>query len=104
MLLASHCCALPGAIVSFMESWGFVIATQAQHDHVISVLPPIPQLLHNTGQPRLMVRRPFHLLPQPRMEVFLTDNRGHGVRAAEPIARGTFVVEYAGTPQHSEIH
>ena len=43
-------------------------------------------------------RRPFHLLPQPRMEVFLTDNRGFGVRAAEPIARGTFVVEYAGAP------
>lgn len=30
------------------------------------------------------------------MEVFLTDNRGFGVRAAEPIARGTFIVEYTG--------
>jgi hypothetical protein len=34
--------------------------------------------------------------PQP-MEVFLTtNNRGHGVRAARPIAKGAFVVEYAG--------
>jgi len=31
------------------------------------------------------------------MEIFLTtNNRGHGVRAARPIARGEFVVEYAG--------
>jgi hypothetical protein len=31
------------------------------------------------------------------MEAFLTtNNRGHGVRAARPIAKGEFVVEYAG--------
>ncbi len=41
-------------------------------------------------------RRQFHQLPQPRMEVFLTSDRGFGVRAAEPIARGSFVVEYTG--------
>ncbi len=32
------------------------------------------------------------------MDVFLTDNRGWGVRAAERIARGAFIVEYTGAP------
>ncbi|KAK9907625.1 hypothetical protein WJX75_007200 [Coccomyxa subellipsoidea] len=40
--------------------------------------------------------RPFHLLPVPKTELFLTDNRGWGVKAAEQIPRGTFIVEYAG--------
>jgi hypothetical protein len=40
--------------------------------------------------------RPFHLLPLPPMEVFLTSDKGWGVRAAAPIPRGTFVCEYAG--------
>jgi SET domain len=30
------------------------------------------------------------------MKVFLTDNRGWGVRAAQEIKRGSFIVEYAG--------
>ena len=30
------------------------------------------------------------------MEVFLTSNRGWGVKAGEPITRGAFIVEYAG--------
>lgn len=40
--------------------------------------------------------KPFHLLKMPKMEVFLTDNRGHGVRPLQPVKRGQFVVEYAG--------
>lgn len=40
--------------------------------------------------------RPFHDLQSPQVEVFLTDNRGWGVKAAETIMKGTFVVEYAG--------
>ncbi len=37
-----------------------------------------------------------HPTPQA-MEIFqTTNNRGHGVRAARPIRRGEFVVEYAG--------
>ncbi|GAB4819069.1 hypothetical protein N2152v2_006115 [Parachlorella kessleri] len=40
--------------------------------------------------------RPFWQLDQPGMEVFLTDTKGWGVRAAQPIPRGTFIVEYAG--------
>lgn len=40
---------------------------------------------------------PFHRLKPPRMEVFLTDNgRGWGVRAAQPVKKGDFIVEYAG--------
>jgi hypothetical protein len=40
--------------------------------------------------------RPFHQLPSPPMEVFLTRDRGWGVRAAAPISAGVFLVEYAG--------
>mmetsp|Transcript_21384 Transcript_21384/g.64125 ORF Transcript_21384/g.64125 Transcript_21384/m.64125 type:complete len:1271 (-) Transcript_21384:161-3973(-) len=40
--------------------------------------------------------KPFHLLKMPRIQTFLTENRGHGVRAMQFIARGTFVVEYVG--------
>lgn len=40
--------------------------------------------------------RPFHELQSPQVEVFLTENRGWGVKAAQPISKGTFVVEYAG--------
>jgi hypothetical protein len=41
--------------------------------------------------------RPFHALPQPKMELYLTEDKGWGVKAGEPIVRGTFIVEYAGT-------
>lgn len=44
--------------------------------------------------------RPFHQLQSPKVEVFLTRDRGWGVKAAEPIARGSFVVEYAGETMH----
>ncbi len=40
--------------------------------------------------------RPFHALPSPAMELFLTPDRGWGVAAGAPIPRGTFIVEYAG--------
>ena len=40
--------------------------------------------------------RPFHALDLPPMEVFLTSEKGWGVRATGAIRRGTFVVEYAG--------
>ena len=40
--------------------------------------------------------RPFHALPLPDLEVFLTADKGWGVRAVAPIKRGTFIVEYAG--------
>ena len=34
------------------------------------------------------------------MEVFLTRDRGWGVKAAQPIAKGSFIVEYAGEVMH----
>jgi histone-lysine N-methyltransferase NSD1 len=41
--------------------------------------------------------RPFQQLPQPRTKPFLTrSGRGWGLKAAEAIPRGTFVVEYVG--------
>ncbi|KFM24086.1 Histone-lysine N-methyltransferase, H3 lysine-36 and H4 lysine-20 specific [Auxenochlorella protothecoides] len=40
--------------------------------------------------------RAFHLLPAPRLEVFLTDGKGWGVRCADALAPGTFLAEYAG--------
>ncbi len=40
--------------------------------------------------------RPFAALAQPDMEVFLTEDKGWGVRARQRIPRGTFIVEYAG--------
>lgn len=40
--------------------------------------------------------RPFHLLKGPQLDVFLTQNRGHGVRVNAPMKAGQFVVEYAG--------
>ena len=47
-----------------------------------------------------MLYRPFHQLQSPKVEVFLTGDRGWGVKAAEPIAKGSFVVEYAGEIMH----
>lgn len=44
----------------------------------------------------LCSNKPFHLLRAPQLEVFLTANRGHGVRATQPLAKGQFVLEYAG--------
>jgi hypothetical protein len=44
----------------------------------------------------LCSNRPFHLLRPPPVEVFLTRDRGHGVRAIAPLPKGAFVVEYAG--------
>lgn len=44
----------------------------------------------------LCSNKPFHLLQAPQLEVFLTENRGHGVRVTHPLGRGQFVVEYAG--------
>ena len=40
--------------------------------------------------------KPFHMLESPKMDVFLTSSKGWGVRAAENINQGTFIVEYAG--------
>ncbi len=40
--------------------------------------------------------RPFVELASPAMEVFLTPDKGWGVRAAAFIPRGSFIVEYAG--------
>ncbi len=40
--------------------------------------------------------RPFYQLECPNMEVFLTKDKGWGVRAKEFIPRGRYVVEYAG--------
>lgn len=39
---------------------------------------------------------PFHLLPKLDLEVFLTENRGYGVRTNQFLATGQFVVEYTG--------
>ncbi|KAK9830440.1 hypothetical protein WJX72_011758 [[Myrmecia] bisecta] len=44
----------------------------------------------------LCSNRPFHLLKPPKVSIFLTENRGWGVRAEEPIPENTFIVEYAG--------
>ena len=40
--------------------------------------------------------RPFSMLQLPKMDLILTENRGWGVKAAAPIPRGAFIVEYAG--------
>eukprot|EP00775_Hariotina_reticulata_P011777 gene11777-11922_t len=40
--------------------------------------------------------KPFHLLKAPSLDIFLTENRGHGVRVAAPLPKNCFVVEYAG--------
>jgi hypothetical protein len=40
--------------------------------------------------------KPFHQLKAPPLEVFLTENRGHGVRLTQGLDKGQFVVEYAG--------
>ena len=44
----------------------------------------------------LCTNRPFYKLETPKLDMILTDNKGWGVQAAEPIEKGTFVVEYAG--------
>ena len=36
------------------------------------------------------------MLQLPKMDLILTENRGWGVKAAAPIPKGTFIVEYAG--------
>jgi SET domain-containing protein len=38
------------------------------------------------------------MLQLPKMDLFLTENRGWGVKAAAPIPKGAFIVEYAGVP------
>ena len=43
------------------------------------------------------------MLQLPKMDLFLTENRGWGVKAAAPIPRGAFIVEYAGALQHCEL-
>jgi hypothetical protein len=45
---------------------------------------------------QLCSNKPFHLLKAPQLDVFLTENRGHGVRMTQPLRKGNFVVEYAG--------
>ncbi|GIL75955.1 hypothetical protein Vretifemale_5643 [Volvox reticuliferus] len=44
----------------------------------------------------LCSNRSLHLLRQPKTEVFLTENRGWGVRTMEPLSKGAFIIEYAG--------
>lgn len=44
--------------------------------------------------------KPFHLLRAPELDVFLTQNRGHGVRVMNKMPAGTFVMEYAGEVRH----
>ena len=45
-----------------------------------------------------MLRRGFQNLANPRMEAFQTQHTGWGVRACQPIAKGNFIIEYAGAP------
>lgn len=45
----------------------------------------------------LCSNKPFHLLgPGPVIQAFLTENRGHGVKAMQAINKGSFVIEYLG--------
>ena len=53
-------------------------------------------ITHQWSTHRRFLCRPFHQLKSPQVEVFLTTNRGWGVKAAEPLAKGTFIIEYAG--------
>ena len=55
---------------------------------------------HHTEK-RLTQCRPFSMLQLPKMDLILTENRGWGVKAAAPIPKGTFIVEYAGACQRS---
>lgn len=43
-------------------------------------------------------------MQSPQVEVFLTTNRGWGVKAGHPIKKGTFVVEYAGLNLAITLH
>ena len=43
------------------------------------------------------------MLQLPKMDLFLTENRGWGVKAAAPIPKGIFIVEYAGMCQRSLV-
>jgi hypothetical protein len=52
--------------------------------------------------------RSFEELKSPLVEAFLTPNRGWGVKAAQPIQDGCFVVEYVGEclmlpPYHAKV-
>eukprot|EP00798_Chlamydomonas_sp_ICE-L_P007513 gene7513-658_t len=47
-----------------------------------------------TGE--LCSNRPFHQLEEPEVETFATENMGHGIRAMQHVARGSFLMEYAG--------
>ena len=48
--------------------------------------------------------RPFQAMRSPQMESFLTENRGWGVRASQPIRKGTFIVEYAGKAVGADVY
>eukprot|EP00798_Chlamydomonas_sp_ICE-L_P001387 gene1387-32756_t len=52
----------------------------------------------------LCSNRAFHQLEAPSLEVFPTSNRGYGVKTRQAVARGGFVVEYAGEViDHTEM-
>ena len=45
----------------------------------------------------LCTNKAFHLLGAgPTIQAFLTENRGHGVKAMQAITKGSFVIEYLG--------
>ena len=71
--------------------------------HVVeptSFLACLPVLAHVCETLDCVVDRPFHQLQSPKVEVFLTRDRGWGVKAAELVAKGSFIVEYAGKCLH----
>lgn len=42
--------------------------------------------------------RPFQELPSPCVQIFLTEGRGWGVKAAHTILCSSFIVEFVGEP------
>ena len=49
----------------------------------------------------MRVCRPFHQLPSPAVQLFLTEGRGWGVKAAQPIHHSSFIVEFVGQSANS---
>eukprot|EP00889_Picochlorum_renovo_P004721 jgi/Picre1/31751/NNA_007102.t1 len=92
---SSVCCCSPGiencsgnvAVGSVLSGCGHECLNRLSYIHCDQKTCPCGILCAN---------KPFHQLEMPKMEVFLTSSKGWGVKAAETIPCGTFIVEYTG--------
>ena len=94
VMAASSFLYLPAHLGRFPAACPYVMAVQGPPRRMACVSrvksPQVTSL-------RIMCR-PFQAMRSPQMQSFLTENRGWGVRASQPIRKGTFIVEYAGEP------